>query len=275
MKHEDAKLRRLREAIRRTGGLVIAFSGGLDSTLLAAVAAEVLGDRAVAVTALSPTYPAAEQKEARQLAARLGIRHVIVDSNELKIPGFADNPVNRCYYCKRELFDVLTRVARRRKLPFVADGTNADDLRDYRPGRRAAEEKGVVSPLLEAGLTKDDIRRLSRTLGLPTADKPSFACLASRFPYGSRITERKLRAVDQVENAVRRLGFRQVRVRHHGDIARIEVEAGEIERLCRPASRGRIVKAAKAAGFLYVTVDLAGYRTGSMNEGLARARANG
>jgi uncharacterized protein len=179
--------------------MAIAFSGGLDSTLLAAVAVRELGDRALAMTALSPTYPVSEQKEAKRLAAQLGIRHVLVRSNELKIPGFAGNPVNRCYFCKRELFKILKSVARRHGLRAIADGTNADDLGDYRPGRKAAKEWGVVSPLLEVGLGKADIRKLSRSLGLPTADKPSFACLASRFPYGSRITLRKLRAVDRVE----------------------------------------------------------------------------
>jgi len=268
MPRENVKLRKLRSLIRKTGGMAIAFSGGLDSTLLAAVAVRELGDRALAMTALSPTYPVSEQEEAKRLAARLGIRHVVVRSNELKIPGFAGNPVNRCYYCKRELFKILKGLARKHGLRVIADGTNADDLGDYRPGRKAAGEWGVVSPLLDAGLGKADIRRLSRELGLPTADKPSFACLASRFPYGSRITAAKLRAVDRMEQAIRRLGIRQLRVRHHGDVARIEVDPADIARLSQPRVRAALVKAGRAAGFTHVALDLRGYRTGSMNEGL-------
>ena len=268
------KMRRLREILKETGGAVIAFSGGVDRTFLAAVAQEVLGARALAVTALSPTYPQREQKEAAELAARIGIRHETVESNELEIPNFADNPSNRCYFCKGELFRILRRIADRNGLPAVADGSNADDTGDYRPGRQAAREIGVKSPLLEASLTKDDIRRLSRKMGLPTADKPSFACLASRFPYGNRITPERLTAVDTVEEGLRGMGFRQVRVRHHGTIARIEVEPQAIRRFLSPDVREKVLQLAKGAGFLYVTLDLQGYRTGSMNEALsAEARA--
>jgi len=182
------KYNKLCQIIRKTGGLVIAFSGGVDSTFLAAVAAKELGDQALAVTALSPTYPKKEQNEAARLAARVKIRHVCVESNELLIPGFEENPPDRCYHCKKELFTVLRGVADQEGLRWIADGTNADDLGDYRPGRRAAKELGVLSPLLQAGLGKGEIRELSRMMSLPTADKPAFACLASRFPYGSRIT---------------------------------------------------------------------------------------
>lgn len=265
----DQKYDALKEMVRKTGGLAVAFSGGVDSTFLAAVAVRELGDRALAVTALSPTYPAHEQSEAGALATRLGIVHVEMESNELDIPHFADNPVNRCFFCKKELFEVVAEVAARRGITAVADGTNADDVNDHRPGMRAAREAGVRSPLLEAGLSKDEIRQLSRRLKLPTADKPAFACLASRFPYGTRITEEKLKAVDRVEECLRGLGFKQVRVRHHGDIARIEVTPGELPRLCSPDVRPRVIAEAREAGFLYVAADLAGYRTGSMNEGLA------
>ena len=251
------------------GSVAIAFSGGVDSTFLAAVAAKVLGDQALSVTALSPTYPEHEQKEAGILAKKLGIRHVCVESNELLIPGYEENPPDRCYHCKNELFKVLRDVADREGLRWIADGTNADDLRDYRPGRRAAKEREVRSPLLEAGLSKLEIRELSGKMNLPTANKPAYACLASRVPYGSRITAGKLAAIDKVETCIRKLGFGQVRVRHHGTIARIEVEQGEISRICEPAARKKIVATARRAGFKYVSLDLQGYRTGSMNETLA------
>jgi len=262
------KFDKLRLVVRKTGGMVIAFSGGVDSTFLAAVAVQELGERALAVTALSPTYPKKEQNEAAKLATLLKVRHICVESNELLIPGFEENPPDRCYHCKKELFTVLRGVADRAGICLIADGTNADDVGDYRPGRRAAKELGVVSPLLQAGLRKDEIRELSRMMCLPTADKPAFACLASRFPYGSRITEEKMLAVDKVENSIRKMGFKQVRVRHHGDIARIEVDAGDVPRICDRFTSRRVVSAAKKAGFRYVALDLEGYRTGSMNEAL-------
>lgn len=268
----DDKYSRLQQLIRDTGGLAVAFSGGVDSTFLAAVAVRVLGARAVAVTALSPTYPEWERREAADLARRLAIKHVEITTHELDNPLFAHNPPDRCYYCKKELVEMVRKVAADEGLSVVADGSTRDDLSDHRPGRRAMCEGGVRSPLLEAGLTKDEVRELSRRLGLPTADKPSLACLASRIPYGSSITSDKLQAIDRLEGAVRSLGFRQLRVRHHGDVARIEVESDRIQQLCDPSLRAAVVRAAKEAGFLYVAVDLEGYRTGSMNAVLGKAQ---
>jgi uncharacterized protein len=261
----DSGLAGVRARVRGYGGLAVAFSGGVDSTLLALIARQELGDRAIAVTATSPTYPSREESEARRLASTIGIRHVVIESNELEIPGFADNPPDRCYSCKSELFAKVKAVAARFGIGTVADGTNADDSADYRPGRRAAAEAGVVSPFLDAGVGKAEIREWSRRLGLPTADKPAYACLASRFPYGERITQERLAAIDSVETALRDLGFAMCRVRFHGDVARVEVPSGEIARMCGDSVRGVVVKAARDAGFKFVAVDLEGYRTGSMN----------
>ncbi|MFO7871740.1 MAG: ATP-dependent sacrificial sulfur transferase LarE [Kiritimatiellia bacterium] len=261
----DRKLSELRAIVRTTRGIVIAFSGGVDSTFLAAVAHDILGDRALAVTALSPLYPAHEQVEARKLAGGIGIRHQTVASDELDVPGFAENPPNRCYLCKDELFTVVRKVAAKHGISIIADGTNADDSNDYRPGRKAAAQHGVISPLLDAGLSKAEIRELSKRMKLPTAGKAAFACLASRFPYGTRITKDKLAAVGAVEDRLREMGFRQFRVRHHGDIARIEVGKEEIKRFLEMDLEEQIVKLAKKAGFSYVALDIEGYRTGSLN----------
>lgn len=263
----DAKSRlaALRECVRAYGGLAIAYSGGVDSTLLAFVAHQELGQRSLAVTARSPTYPASEESEARRIAALMGIRHVMIESNELEIPGFSENPPDRCYSCKKELFAKVREVALQHGIDKVADGTNADDSSDYRPGRRAAHEAGVVSPFLEVGMGKESIRECSRLLGLITAEKPAYACLASRFPYGERITEEKLIAIDKVERCLRMFEFELCRVRFHGNVARIEVPPRDIPRILMAGIRDEIVTVAKAAGFKFVTLDLEGYRTGSMN----------
>jgi uncharacterized protein len=260
------KEQKLLAILQEIGSAVIAFSGGVDSTYLLAVARQALGDKALAVNALSPTYPAREHEEAKRLAASLGAELLEVESNELKIPGFAQNPRHRCYFCKLELFRLCRQAADERGYSFVLDGTNADDLDDYRPGRKAAEELGVRSPLLEAGLTKAEIRELSRARRLPTWDKPALACLSSRFPYGTAITKDRIAQVAAAEEALLSLGFRQFRVRYHGEVARIELQPGELDRMLDPELRRQVHEQVKAAGFTYVALDLLGYRTGSMNE---------
>jgi pyridinium-3,5-biscarboxylic acid mononucleotide sulfurtransferase len=259
------KYARLREIIAELGGCVIGFSGGVDSTFLFTVATDILGPRAVAVTATSATYPERELAEAQQLAVLIGGRHRLVVSEELDIPEFKDNPRDRCYYCKKELFGKLREIADGEGLPHVLDGTNLDDRADHRPGRRAAEEIGVRSPLEEAGLTKDDIRRLSKNMNLPTWDKPAFACLSSRFPYGTAITAERVSQVGQAEETLRLLGFRTLRVRYHGDVARLELGQEEFD-AATGHLREEVLRCVKAAGFVYVAVDLQGYRSGSMNE---------
>jgi uncharacterized protein len=261
----SVKTDRLRTILDDMGGCVIGFSGGVDSTLLFAVAAELLGGRALAVTATSQTYPERELNEARELAGQIGGRHLVIVSEELDIPEFRDNPRNRCYYCKRELFGKLRDIADREGLGFVLDGTNIDDAGDHRPGRTAAVELRVRSPLEEAGFTKQDIRDLSREMGLPTWDKPAFACLSSRFPYGTAITPERVGQVGLAEESLRGLGFRTLRVRYHGAVARIELDDAEFGRAVGTL-RDEIVRLVKAAGFIYVALDLQGYRTGAMNE---------
>ncbi|MDD2899676.1 MAG: ATP-dependent sacrificial sulfur transferase LarE [Desulfuromonadaceae bacterium] len=259
------KTEALRTIVSALGGCVVGFSGGVDSALLFAVAVEVLGNQALAVTATSETYPERELSEARTLARRIGGRHLEIVSEELDIPEFRDNPRNRCYYCKKELFGKLRTVADREGLQHVLDGTNVDDAGDHRPGRIAAEELHVRSPLEEAGFTKLDIRELSRIMGLPTWDKPAFACLSSRFPYGTAITPERVGQVGMAEESLRRLGFRTLRVRYHGSVARIELGDIEFER-ATGTLRDEVVSLVKAAGFTYVALDLQGYRTGAMNE---------
>ena len=244
---------------------MIGFSGGVDSTLLFAVAADVLGSRALAVTATSRTYPERELNESRMLAELIGGRQLVITSEELDIPEFSENPRNRCYYCKRELFGKLRAIADQEGLAYVLDGTNCDDAGDHRPGRTAAAELGVRSPLEEAGFSKQDIRDLSSQMGLPTWDKPAFACLSSRFPYGTAITPERVSQVGLAEESLRSLGFRILRVRYHGSVARIELGPQEFEQ-ATGSMRDRVVQLVKAAGFTYVALDLQGYRTGAMNE---------
>lgn len=268
--HLEKKYALLKDNLAGLESAVIAFSGGVDSTFLLLTARDVLGaDKIIALTATSPTYPSHEFNESVRLAKQLGVNQVVVDSNELEIPGFADNPPQRCYHCKKELFDICLGKAKDLGYREVLDGSNLDDLDDYRPGRQAATELKVRSPLLEAGLTKDDIRELSRENGLPTADKQPFACLASRFPYGTRITAERLQQIDRCESFMREKGFHTFRVRYHGETARIEVALDEIPRIIDDNMRNELLSEFKAAGFTYIALDLQGYRTGSMNEGSA------
>jgi len=263
------KYQLLKDIIMKKESAAIAFSGGVDSTFLIRVAKEVLGDKLIAVTATSSTYPERELNEAIRYAEDIKVKHIIISSEELEIEGFAMNPKNRCYFCKKELYTKINNVALENGMNSVFDGSNIDDTGDYRPGMQAAKELDVVSPLIEAGLTKNDIRELSKELGLPTWNKPSFACLSSRFPYGNKITLSKLTMVDKAEQILLDMGITQVRVRHHGEIARIEVEPSEREKFFDMEIMNRIGNELKKIGFTYVTLDMLGYRTGSMNETLS------
>ncbi len=262
----EAKLERLKGIIKDLGGVVVAFSGGVDSTFLVRVAVDVLGDRVLAVTAVSETYPVEEVEEAKELARALGVRHQVIYTEELSNLEFASNPPNRCYFCKKELFAKLWEVAKENGLESVVDGANLDDTGEHRPGLVAGRELGVRSPLRESGFTKEEIRKASRGLGLPTWNKPSLACLSSRFPYGQRITPEKLQQVGRAERFLKGLGISQVRVRYHGQVARIEVPRQEMGVVFENAEK--VSAKLKALGFIYVALDLDGYRSGSMDEAL-------
>ncbi|HHY70424.1 MAG TPA: ATP-dependent sacrificial sulfur transferase LarE [Thermoanaerobacterales bacterium] len=265
----EQKLDNLKQRLQALKRVVVAFSGGVDSTLLLKVCMDILGkDHVLAVTAYSEAFSEKEFMESQDLAEFLNVRQIVIESAELDIPGISDNPPERCYFCKRYLFSRFTTIAREQGYNFVVEGSNFSDTEDFRPGMVAIQELGIISPLKEAGLTKDEIRKASKAMGLPTWNKPSYACLFSRFPYGEKITREKLKRVSEAENLLRGLGFYQFRVRSHGDLARIEVLPEEIERFFEQSLRDTITKELRKMGFTYITLDLTGYRTGSMNEEL-------
>lgn len=263
-----SKYERLRGIISSFKSAIVAYSGGVDSTLLLKVSFDLLGDRVLAVTARSESFPEREVEEAERLASLIGCRHIIIRTQELEVPGFSSNPPHRCYLCKRELFEKLKDLAAKESVEVILEGSNADDTKDYRPGRMAVKEAGVRSPLEEAGITKEEVRALSRALGLPNWSRPSFACLASRFPYNTEITVSSLRQVQRAEEYLRELGFEVFRVRHHGTVARIELGEKDMRRLWEGSLFQDVVRGIKATGYKYVALDLEGYRTGSMNETL-------
>ena len=264
----EQKWEHLKALLHEMNPAVLAYSGGVDSSLLLRAASEVMGPGLIAVTAVSETYPAGELQSAKDFARSLGVTHRILRTEELASEDFVRNSPDRCYYCKKELFEKLRKIADTEGISVVIEGSNTDDLIDYRPGRKAAEEHAVRSPLVEAGLSKSEVRELARGLELPVWDKPSLACLSSRIPYGTRITPGILKSIQTAEDHLRAHGFRQVRVRHHGDTARIEVDRAEFTKLLSDGVAERITAALKEIGYTYVCLDLAGYRTGSMNEGM-------
>jgi uncharacterized protein len=264
----QGKSEQLKKILKEMGRVLVAFSGGVDSTFLLRMANDVLGENVLAVIASSEIYPEREQQEATKLAEELGVRYKVIQTRELDNPDFRSNPPERCYFCKRELFSRLKTIADEEGIHYVSDGSNVEDAQDFRPGLKAAEELGVRSPIKEAQLRKDEIRLLSKMLNLPTWNKPSMACLSTRFPYHTPIERESLRQIDQAEEYLRSLGFSQVRVRHYGEMARIEVVPEEFAKAVNSTIRKKIVQNLKKIGYLYVTLDLGGYRTGSMNEPL-------
>lgn len=262
----ENKYKLLQDDLIKLEKVAVAFSGGVDSTLLLAVAHNMLGNNLIAITARSLSFPERELTEAKAFTNHNNIEHIIVDIEELKIEGFTENPPNRCYLCKKEIFNKIKQIALQKGVHVVAEGSNIDDDGDFRPGHLAIKELGIKSPLREAGMSKDDVRRLSAMLELPTRNKQSFACLATRIPYGETITAQKLQMVDKAEQLLLDLGFSQVRVRHHGNLARIEVGESEIGRLLESRLRNEVYNKFKKYGFTYISLDLKGYRTGSMNE---------